>query len=312
MIVRMKRSLLTLTAMICLASAAFAEPATQPATQPMNVWINSDLGKTMFHPFATAPFPHPSRADGWTNSAGTKFGPEHYQDSTVALFVPRGYTPGDRVDLVFYFHGHVNHVSKAIEQFGLREQIVKSGVNAILVLPQGPYDAADSSDGKLERDDGGFARFVAEVTAYLKAEGVTTTDRIGNIAVAPHSGGYQVTASLLHRGGLNDHITDVFLLDASYGGLQWFSDFAKEKPGARLVSFHTKHLDDENVEMAKLMDKDGVAHRDLPEADMSPTTIAPVGVTFISTTLAHNDVPTGKDYLALLLKTSQLSKMPTK
>lgn len=286
-------------------------PATEPTTRPMNVWTTNDLGRLMLRPFVTAPYPHTSRADGWKNSVGTVFTPDHYTDSTVGIFVPKGYTPGDAVDLVVYFHGHNNHVSRVIGNFKLEEQLAKSGVIAILIVPQGPLDVPDSGGGKLELDEGGFARFVADVGVYLKAEGITQTDRVGTIALAAHSGGYKVTASILHRGGLTDHITDVILLDASYGGLQWFVDFAKDRPQARVVSFHTKHLDDENVELAALLDKAGVVHRDLAEADLSPAALVPAGVTFVSTALPHNDVPSAKDYLALCLQASHLSKRPT-
>jgi hypothetical protein len=306
----MKRRVFRLVTIGLLSSIAAAEPATTPTTQPTNVWTASDFGRLILRPFATAPYPHASRADGWKNSAGSVFTPDHYADSTVGLFVPEGYTPGDAVDLVVYFHGHKNHVSRVIDTFKLEGQIAKAGVNAILVVPQGPLDVPDSGGGKLERDDGGFARFVTEVAAYLKAEGVTRSDHIGTIALAAHSGGYQVTASILHRGGLTDRITDVILLDASYGGLQWFADFAKARPDARIMSFHTKHLDDENIELAALLDKAGVDHRDVAETDLSSATLAPAGVTFISTTLAHDDVPSAKDYLSLCLRTSHLASRP--
>lgn len=301
-------------AMLDPATSPSTAPSSQPSTRaaevayPHDVWLDRPLGRLMFHAFATAPFPHESRADGWKNSAGSVFSADHYRDSTVGLFVPRGYTPGNAVDLVFYFHGHNNHVSRVIDTFKLEAQFAKSAVNAILVVPQGPLDVPDSAGGKLERDDDAFKRFVTDVIAYLKTQGIEKNDRIGNIVLAAHSGGYLVTASILHRGGLTDHITDVVLLDASYGGLQWFAEFAKAQPTARIISFHTKHLDDENLALAGLLEKAGVPHREVAEDDLSSASLSPRGVTFVSTSLAHNDVPSAKDYLAICLAGAQLEK----
>lgn len=301
-------TVIVMTLPLLLSAQATTQSSTTSTSQPTGVWIERPSGKLMLRPFDTAPFPHASRAEGWTNSAGTQFGAEQYRDSTVGLVVPRGYVPRDAIDLVVCFHGHKTHVSRVIDVFKLEEQIAKSGVNAILVVPQGPLDVPDSGGGKLELDDGGFARFVAEVAAYLHAERITTTDRIGTIALAAHSGGYQVTASILHRGGMNEHITDVILLDASYGGFKWFVDFAKSKPAARIVSFHTEHLDKRNAEFAGLLDQAGVAHRDVAEADVSAVKLSERGVTFVSTKLAHKEVPSVKHYLSLSLSGSQLSK----
>ena len=308
----MKRCVTHLAAIGLLSLTGAAEPTTTTAMQPTNLWKPNDLGKLMLRPFATAPYPHASRAAGWKNSAGTVFAPDHYTDSTVGIFVPNGFKPGGGVNLIVYFHGHRNHVSQVIDTFKLEEQIAKSGVNAILVVPQGPLDVPDSGGGKLEHDDDAFERFVVDVSTYLEAEGITPDNRIGNIALVAHSGGYNVTAAILHRGGLSELIHDVILLDATYGGLQWFADFAAAHPTDRIVSFHTKHLDDENIELAKLLDTAGVAHCEVAEADLSAKTLFGAGAIFISTTLAHNDVPSGKDYLALCLKTSRLAKLPAK
>ena len=311
----MKRCLVALAAIGCTSAVAPAEPASTPvstpapATRPADGWVRHEQGRLLLRPFATAPFPHASRADGYTSAAGRFPAAEHYRDSTVGLFVPTGFTPGDATDFVVYFHGHRNHVANAIPHFKLEAEVAKAGVNAVLVVPQGPYDVPDSGGGKLELDDGGLARFLADVAGFLRAEGLAKSDRVGNVVLAPHSGGYKVTASALHRGGLTDHVSDVLLLDASYGNLDWFVEYAKARPDGRLVSFHTKHLDAKNAELAGLLDKAGVAHRDVKEADVSAAGLAARGVTFVSTTLPHDEVPSGKDYLAAALASSRLGKI---
>jgi hypothetical protein len=284
-------------------------PATLPATRPAVGWTAGEFGRLTLRPFATAPFPHPSRAGGFASAAGTFPAADHYADPTVGLFVPTGFAPGEATDYVVYFHGHRNRVANVIPHFRLQEQVAKAGANAVLVVPQGPLDAPDSGGGKLELDDGGFARLLADVAGFLKAEGVAKTERVGTVALAAHSGGYKVVASILHRGGLTDHVGDVVLLDASYGNLDWFADFAKGWPDGRLLSFHTRHLDRQNAALAGLLDRAGVGHRALDERDVSAAALAPRGVTFVPTTLAHDDVPSGKDYLAAALASSRLGRV---
>ena len=304
----MKRSPSLALAVIALATTLnAATPATQPT---LDEWFTAPTGKIMLHTFPdTAPYPHNSRKDGFKNSAGETFGPEHYQDSTVGFIVPNGYTPGDHVDYIVHFHGWHNHVSKVIAQFQLAEQLNKSGLNAIMIVPQGPLDAPDSGDGRLELDDGGFKQFIDEVTKYLNAEHIIHTSKIGHIALSAHSGGYKVAASTLHRGGITDSISDVFLLDATYGNLAWFDEYVSKRPDARIVTFHTKHLDDENEQLKKLLDASHTPNREVLDKDFSGTTIAPRGVSFVPTLLAHDDVPAGNDHMATCLATSALDKI---
>ncbi|MFX8999875.1 hypothetical protein ABTN27_21250, partial [Acinetobacter baumannii] len=83
-----------------------------------------------------------------------------------------------------------------------------------LLVPQGPYDAADSGDGKLEHDPGAFDRLLAESLAFLVAQGkVSEGATVGKVALTAHSGGYLVTHSILGRGDMRGRITDVLLFD---------------------------------------------------------------------------------------------------
>lgn len=294
------KHLLFILPLLCLAAA--------PATQPQ--WSHSPAGDILLRPFAAAPYPHLSRENGFSSSNGTFPKDPHYNDSTVGIVIPPGYVPGDTVDYVVHFHGWGNHVSNVLTQYNLPAQLAAAKVNAILLVPQGPKDAKDSSDGKLELDPGGFKRLITEVTTFLKSEGKIHTDKVGTIALTAHSGGYKVTARILHHGGLTDHISDVILLDASYGNLDDFAEYISHYPTARLISFHTKHLDDENAALQTLLDKSHTPYRTLPEPDLSPTTLAPRTATFISTTLPHDEVPVKKDYFSITLASSALPKVP--
>ena len=227
------------------ASALFAQ-----ASQP--VWKTDQYGQLILHPFPHAPYPHESRKDGYKNQGEVFPYTGHYDDSTVGIFIPADYHPGDVVNYVVHFHGWHQHVSNLIPYYHLEQQMEQAKVNAILIVPQGPKEAADSGGGKLELDPGAFEKLMGEITNYLVAEGKIHTTSIGHITLSTHSGGYKVTASILDHGGLASHITDVCLLDSSYGNLEWFANWCAASPNHRLISFHTQHLNDANMEVARI------------------------------------------------------------
>jgi hypothetical protein len=284
--------LLSSTFYLLFAGSLFAE--AQPE------WQKTPEGQLILRPFQNAPYPHPSRTNGFKSFPADP----HYIDSTVGILIPAGYREGEAVDYVVHFHGHKNHVSKVFEQYQLPRQLVSSKINAILIVPQGPKDAADSGDGKLELDPGGFENLVSEVTDYLNAQGRIHTRRVGHIVLSAHSGGYKVTAAILDHGGLADHITDALLLDASYGNLEWFANWAKARPSGRLVSLFTDHLAGENQQLMDLLDKAGVKYRKLDEPTLKDDDLIPRGPVFMHTKGPHDQVPL--DYFGRLLKTSAL------
>src|SRR5579864_7706619 len=87
--------------------------ATQPA------WQSTVRGQLILRSFRNAPYPHASREAGFKGRATTYPAFPHYTDSTVGIFIPTGYRPGETVDYIVHFHGHNNHVSKVIPQYRL-------------------------------------------------------------------------------------------------------------------------------------------------------------------------------------------------
>src|SRR5262249_18067174 len=144
-------------------------------------------------------------------------------------------------DFVVHFHGWRQHLPGVLDHYKPIEQLVESRRNAILIVPQGPKDAPDSFDGKLE-DEAGFSRFMSEVIQTLKQKSALKKKdaAIGQLILSGHSGGYQVISSIVDRGGLTDHVKEVWLFDALYAQtdkfLAWF-----EKGNKRLIDIYTDH-----------------------------------------------------------------------
>ena len=298
--------MIRLIVLALLISSTFVMAQT---TQPS--WQKTPEGELILRPFATAPYPHKSRENGFKGSK-TTFGPEHYQDSTVGIFIPNGFenSDGGNIDYIVHFHGHMNHVSNVITKYKLPQQMAAAKVKAILIVPQGPKDAADSGGGKLELERGAFQDFIRDVGHFLYAEGKVKHKEpsVGRIVLSTHSGGYKVTAAILDHGGLVPHISDVLLLDSSYGSLPWFADWCKADPNHRLVSLYTDHLADENKELMGLLDEDGVKYRQLDEATLKDEELKPRGPVFIHTKGPHDQV--GLDYFQRLVETVGLEEVP--
>ena len=291
-----------LTACMLLAAVATSgRAAEESVTRTQN-------GTLILRSFKNAPYPHASRAEGFTRGGVTYPAAEHYSDSTVGLFIPKDFHPGKRTDFVFHFHGHVNHVSQVIASYDLEGQMVKSGRNAILVVPQGPKDVPDSGGGHLELDPGGFQALVEEIAAYLAETGRIPSPAIGRIIVGGHSGGYATVSGILQRGGMNDHITDVLLYDSSYGELAGFADWIQGGSGRRLISIFTEHLASANVQLMAMLTQRGVPFRVMLEPDATDDILRRRGALFLHTLdLAHNDVLGKKDTFARWLRTSGLA-----
>ena len=261
-------------------------PAQTPTSAP--VWEPGPAGQTAIFQMRCAPYPHASRADGFKINDKSFPRDPHYTDNSVALFIPKGYRPGAQTDLLFYFHGHSNNVRKALEFYKLREQVAASGQNVIMVFPQGPKDATDSGCGKLEEKDG-LRRLAEETLQTLVSEGKIDSPKLGRVYLTGHSGAYRVMSFGVEQGGLEDHIAAVGLLDASYGRLEAFVDWAKRSPRHRLFSIFTDHLAAENVFLMTRLRRVDVPYALYCDEDADAGVLAANRVLFVHTDrLDHN------------------------
>ncbi len=288
------------------------------------------LGRLMVTPFATAPFPHPARAQGHRYHDLFFSAAEHYSDRTVALFVPRGFRETGRIDFIVHFHGWSNTVAGTLEQFKLAEQLAGSGKNAILIVPEGPRNALDSFGGRLE-DTNGFKAFMAEALQKLRAsgalaeaerglqpasttEGEATSKRpegrapeIGNIILSGHSGGYHVMAAILDHGGLPDKIREAWLFDALYGNTGNFVAWQKHQNG-RLLDIYTDHggtkAETENLMAAYRTN--GVSFFAGEDTNATPEDLRMNRLIFLHSDMIHNDVVAKRGTFEQFLKTSCL------
>jgi len=288
----------------CLVGVSLPSAAALPEIYPAQ-------GRLILTQLVSAPFPHPQRANGREFKGQFFSAKEHYADSAVAIFIPREFRETARIDFVILFHGWKNHVARVLEHYRLIEQFQESHRNALLVLPQGPYDAPDSFGGKLEDQDG-FRRFMDEVMATLKEKSAVTNRQsvLGNIILSGHSGGYQVMASILDHGGLSDRVEEVWLFDALYAQtdrfLAWF-----EKRHGRLVDLYTEHggTKEETERLMGIFKQHGVPFYSGKEAEVSPNQLRQSEAIFLFSDLAHDAVLQGNQAFRRFLESSRLEAM---
>jgi hypothetical protein len=267
-------------------------------------------GELIIKPYESAPFPHPKRADGHQYKDKFFSAKDHYSDSRVAVFVPKGFRETGSIDFVVHFHGWGNELTNVLHQYQLLEQFVESERNAVLVVPQGPKNASDSFGGKLEDPDG-FKRFVDEVVANFRKHSAMKNKEftLGKIILSGHSGGYQVISSIVDHGGLTDHVKEVWLFDALYAQTEKFRAWAEKEHG-RLVNIYTEHggTRQETELMMEAYKTSGTPFFAAKESDIKPDDLGSNKLVFIFTELPHNDVVAKHKTFREFLVTSSLDK----
>ena len=271
-------------------------------------WETKEYGKLCYTTMSTAPYPHESRNDGYQRGDVIYSAAEHYSNNTVALVLPNHYRPTPQLHILLHFHGHYAEITNVVTHFELADQLSQSGKNAILVIPQGPVNVPDSTFGKLDQPDG-FKNFLNELLPLLQADmninPAGKTLRVKEIILMGHSGGYYTIGQILKQGGVTPLIKEVYLLDATYGQLETYTDWCQRAKG-RLISTFTEHLGWNNTVLMSLMRAKNIPLNILPEKETTAAQMQKSRILFLPTENNHDDVPMKTRLVERLLKTSGL------
>lgn len=265
------------------------------------------LGEMFMPEFASAPFPHSERINGHTYKSQTFSFQEHYNDSSVAIFIPNDFMPTANTDFVVYFHGWNNNIDGACAKFNLIEQFSGSHKNAIFVFPEGPKNSRDSFGGKLEEKDG-LKNLISDVLKYLAEKRKINNTKIGKIILAGHSGAYRVISFCSMRGGLTQNISDVLLFDALYGHTEKFLYWIENFKG-RFINIYTDKGGTKNESENLMDDFDawGISYFKVEELELQLNDLLNNRLIFIHTDLIHREVVAKRNQFRDYLRTSKLS-----
>ena len=267
------------------------------------------LGKVFLTQFSSAPFPHPKRMEGHTYKNEIFSFQEHYADSSVLIFVPKGFRPTQSTNIIVYVHGWYNNIDSACAQFKLIEQFSESNKNAVFVFPEGPKNAPDSFGGKMEDKDG-LKNLFEDVVKYLKKKKIVNSTKIGKIFLAGHSGAYRAIAYSVDQGGLTKNISDVILFDALYAEtekfLKWIQNF-----NGKFVNICTDQGGTvaETENLMNDLDSLKIPYLKTDEKELTQTQLVNNRSIFIHTDLSHNEVIEVRKQFRDYLRASKVSSI---
>jgi hypothetical protein len=267
----------------------------------------SKYGEIILNQMKTAPFPHEKRKNGHTYDKKNYPQDKHYNDSSVLIFIPKGFKNTGKVDFVIHFHGWRNNIDSVLSQFTMIEQFIASGKNAILVIPEGPKNSPDSFGGKLE-DDHGFTRFMDEVMDVLYKSKKIQRKEIRNIILSGHSGGFRVMAYIVMRGGLNKNVKEIYLFDALYAGTEKYVYWVDHYNG-KIINIYTEDGGTKGESELLMEDLKGW---DIPfiakmDTDCSDADLKNNKLIFMYTKLGHNETLSQNNNFTKYLKASVLN-----
>ncbi|MGO8995205.1 MAG: hypothetical protein ACLQVI_17960 [Polyangiaceae bacterium] len=303
-----RRTLLAALATLPFVSMASPAAAMQDKARPRLKSLTRDpLGTTLVLGVPSAPF------------AGIGYG-----DDTVIVFVPERYRfrAEEGLPTLVHFHGHNSTAERAIVAHALREQLVDSRQNAVLVVPQLAVLAADSACGRLE-SPGGLARLLGGALSTAARTGRVTLDEsafperaeLGRVCLSAHSGGYHAAACSLRDGGVD--VSETYLFDALYAESDVFRDWVlarRDDPAAsrhKLVSYFTAGAPTEalNQTLRAELERRGVlVAEELREGELSRRDLSHASAVFVRTDLAHSDVTWETNALRDVLYASTLPR----
>lgn len=214
-----------------------------------------------------------------------------YSDRRVLLHMPKGFNVSKPGVIVLFFHGHGATLERDVAaRQRVPAQISESGVNAILVAPQFAVDARDSSAGNFWQP-GGTKRFLHEVADKLaEIQGDPATRQIFAkmpVVIVGYSGGYVPTAWSLARGGIDDRVKGVVLLDGLYGEVDKFASWIAGGRSAFFLSAFTDSTRKGNSALQEALQRKGIPFKTEIEASLKPGSI-----TFIEADEEHRDYVT--------------------
>lgn len=286
------------------ASSAAAEKGLKPRVKSLE---QDERGTTFFLGLPQAPF------------AGIGHG-----DDTVIVFVPKRYRyqPGEGVSTLVHFHGHNSSAPRAMLAHALREQLVDSRQNAVLIVPQLALLTPDSSCGRLAAPQG-FARMLGGALSAAARAGRTALGEarfperaeLGRVCMSAHSGGYHAAACSLRDGGVN--VSETYLFDALYAEKEVFRDWVLSRRGEppssrhKLVSYFLAGAPTEPMNHGLRVDleRGGVlVAKELREGALSRRELSHAGAVFVRTEINHSAVTWETNALRDVLYASMLPR----
>lgn len=269
----------------------------------------SSLGSVLFYQLEHSAFPETLRDTGHIYK-GTHYPKDkHYNDRTALVFIPKHFHETDSINFVYYFHGWMNNIKKAVVTYDIITQFEKSGVNAILIAAETAYEAPDSYGGNLEKENF-FNLQLNEIISKLKYDGQVSNNNIGKILLAGHSGAFRVMAHMIEFGGLTSNIKEVYLFDALYSQTDKYINWIKANNDNRFINIYCDNggTKEETEKMMEMLKSENVDYFLSEEIDLTDNDLLENKIIFIHSDLGHSDVIYKREQFYKYLSSGHLRK----
>jgi hypothetical protein len=192
-----------------------------------------------------------------TRRGGVYWEDKTFSDARTLLHIPQGFDISRPGLIIAFFHGHGATLDRdVLKRQQVPMQVSTSGANAVLIAPQLAVDAADSSPGKFW-EPGAFDRFLRESAlelARLHGDPRSAAAFASMpVVIVAYSGGYLPAAWCLQRGGVNERLRGVVLLDALYGELDTFATWIEKARAGFFISAYLDSTRSNNATLRRML-----------------------------------------------------------
>jgi len=221
----------------------------------------------------------PSALRNSINSGGRVFELSRLENNTgrhgtpdAVVYIPNGFDARKAVKLIVYNHGLDTNAQSAFET-SLAKQMSAADSNTIVIVPewQSKPNTRSSPDDARFHKPGFFKDMVNEI--FRKTPPLTnlTVDKISEIGLMTHSGGFKATMSQLYKNDIYDKVTSLTILDSMYNPKafdRWAMGNIDDLSTGRkqLQVIYTDHLEDASLDFAKRLRDALTAQRLSPSA----------------------------------------------
>lgn len=228
-----------------------------------------------------------------------------FNDNSCLVYVPKHFNKNKQWHFMLWFHGWNNNIQSTIEQFKLREQIILSGANVILIMPEGVKNGNDSYCGNWEQANN-FNYFMEDVKLKLKSEKIVDNITASNqLIISGHSGASRALVMVMNYSSTT--IKSILMFDAIYSHENSISNCLKKFTSCKLINLHTSReaCANSTKTLIKLLQKDKINYLEKQDTNVTDDELKQNRIVCLSSNLSHNDVPVSYNYLSRFLKASE-------
>lgn len=224
-----------------------------------------------------------------------------YNDNSSLILVPKSFKKNQPFQLFFWFHGWGNNINQTLESFKLEEELVASGINAILILPEAAKNANDSYAGKWEKPNN-FNLYFNELKAFLTTKNIINETQPHSLIIAGHSGAANVLTRVMQHA--NHHIKGVLLFDALSYESSLIASFIEKSSSTKLIHLYSPkpNYTNNSNNLAKELTKRKIGFLQKTDIQFSDSDVKQSRILLLSSQLHHNDVATTNHYISKFLK----------